>query len=232
MATTVPFSYIEQEIASNGLSYWKITADRKLLALQDDPLQLDESLRLLKSKISEIKGSVQITASTAPSNKRQAGESFKTRNFLINTEETPITGPPMNTASSYHTPKYESLQHEILNLEREKLALKYALEREQDKFIELERKYNELLSETEDAEENPIAGMISPKAIETILISLFTNNMAAQAPAPINGPPADVYAEFKRTEPDADRLLQAILNVIKKDPGTYQTIKNILLTSY
>jgi len=238
MSASVPFSYIAGEMSQNGLNFWSIRQAPKgqLLAIQDENLGIDESINLLATKLSEINGTVKVSAANVNANERQSKNAHKTRTFIIDTTTTPVTGHTMQNNTSYHTAKYENLQHEILNLEREKLQLKYALEHLEDKFKDLEKKYNKLLNETEEAEEEPetIAG-ISPKVIETVLVSWLTNGITPQAPTPpppINGTPIETWNDYQRAEPEAEKVIAAILVVMKKDPGTYSMIKQILLNKY
>lgn len=239
MAASVPFTYIYGEMTGNGLNYWSIRQAPKgqVLAIQDNDLDINESVNLLSDKLREISGAVKVSASNVNAEgRRTSSGAHTTRTFLIDTTITPVTGPPMQQTTAYHTPKYENLQHEILNLEREKLQLKYALENLEDKYNDLEKRYNKLLSETEEAENEPetIAG-ISPKVIETVLVSWLTNGMTPQAqtaPPPINGTPIETWNDYQRAEPEAEKVIAAILVVMRKDPGTYSMIKQILLNKY
>lgn len=235
MPVNVPFSYIAREIQDNDLKYWDIKDDKKLIARNDTDLMTSESINLLSEKLAAINGTVKVMASTSPSANRSGGaEAHKTRTFYIDTTSTPITKEP-EMMTNYHNPNFEKLQHEILNLEREKLALKYAVERWEDKYNDLENRYNELKKELEETEtdENGIAGF-SPKLIETVLMTYLTNGLTPQTPAPappINGTP-ETWEAYQRIEPEADKIITAIIQVKKTDPGTYAMIKKMLLTNY
>lgn len=238
MTATVPFSYIAAEIERNGLNYWLIRQAPKgqVLAIQDDPINTEESLNLLTERLKEITGAVKVSASDVnAADRRLIGiKKHTTRTFIIDTTQTPVTGYNMQKETTYHTPKYENLQHEILTLEREKLQFKYALEHLEDKYNALEKKYNALLADNETEGDETIAG-ISPKVIETVLINWLTNGITPNTPTPappINGTPIESWNEYQKVEPDAEKVIIAILNVIKKDPGTYQMIKKTLLSNY
>lgn len=234
---TVSIPYALGEIEENNLLFWSIKDNRALLSEYDnDGGNISTSLATLKNKLAAIgNGIVTVTASGIAKKDRKGAETRKIRTFTINLDREKINalpGPMQSSASPYHSEKFEALQHELLNKEMEILRLKFALEKAEDERDTFRKKYEELEKES-DQEEETIGGF-SPKMLENVLISSLTSMFtpAATNPAPpINGIPEDVET-WKAADADAARVISAILVVMKKEPETYKTIKNLLLASY
>jgi hypothetical protein len=229
---TVSISYAVNEIQDNGLNFWTVKDKNALLAEQDENISAEDSAELLRSKLEAIgNGTVNVTASGKPRKDRKGAETFRTRQFIINLDRERPVGAAAVTA--YHTPQYEKLQHEILDLERKNLQLKYALEHAEDRIADLEKEIKELENSEGEEEEETIAGL-KVSDLGKLLMGYLTAPQPGATQAPINGLP-DSSAELQKfysREKQAAEIIAAINRVMDKDPGTYGFIKNTLLSNY
>jgi hypothetical protein len=229
---TVSISYAVNEIQDNGLNFWTVKDKNALLAEQDENISAEDSAELLRSKLEAIgNGTVNVTASGKPRKDRKGAETFRTRQFIINLDRERPVGAAAVT--SYHTPQYEKLQHEILDLERKNLQLKYALEHAEDRIADLEKEIKELENSEGEEEEETIAGL-KFSDLGKLLMGYLTAPQPGATQPPINGLP-DSSAELQKfysREKQAAEIIAAINRVMDKDPGTYGFIKNTLLSNY
>lgn len=229
----VNIKYVLAEILDNNLICWSIKDNKALLAEQDS-LAFDaaESAKLLENKLAAIgNGIVTVTASGKPKKDRAGAETRKIRSFTINLDREAAT--TINAGSMHHNgAEIEKMHHMLLDKEREILALKYALEKANDTIDELQKELEE-----EAEEEETIAGL-SPKMIETVLSSTLINIFTPKAAEAtningINGLDDSLpLAQWKAVDPEAEKVIKAILLVIEKDPNTYNFIKSTLLNTY
>lgn len=229
---TVSISYAVNEIQDNGLNFWTVKDKNALLAEQDENISAEDSAELLRSKLEAIgNGTVNVTASGKPRKDRKGAETFRTRQFIINLDRERPVGAAAVTA--YHTPQYEKLQHEILDLERKNLQLKYALEHAEDRIADLEKEIKELENSEGEEDEETIAGL-KVSDLGKLLMGYLTAPQPAATQGPINGLPdsSPELQKFYSREKQAAEIIAAINRVMEKDPGTYGFIKNTLLSNY
>lgn len=157
----VSIKYALKEIADCNLICWSIRDNNSILAEQDDNnIEAAESIEILRDKLEAIgNGKVNVIASAKQKKDRKGAEAYKIRNFSIDLDKE--NKPGQTTA--YHTPQFEKLQHELLNLERENVVLKFKLEAAEDKVSDLEKKLAEVEKEISEGEINGIG------RIETIV---------------------------------------------------------------
>jgi hypothetical protein len=150
----VSIKYALKEIADCNLICWSIRDNNSILAEQDDNnIEAPESIEILRDKLEAIgNGKVNVIASAKQKKDRKGAEAYKIRNFSIDLDKE--KKPEMSTA--YHSPQYEKLQHELLNLERENVVLKFKLEAAEDKVNDLEKKLAEIEKEESEGEINGI----------------------------------------------------------------------------
>lgn len=237
----LPLTFVLNEITVSNLKYWRIKSGSNLIGSQVDDIPTEQSLEILKTKLSEIgSGAVTITASPASPEQTNGSKYAKSwRKF-----ETEIK--PMNT-TSYHTPQYENLQHELLKRQNEyfdlfkkNLELQTKLERAEDRIIELTEKCKGLEDELNEADNeqningvvDKISGIMDKAApfivLGQTLIQSFNNK--PQQPQAINGLPADeLWKQFCAIEPDAGKLVEAVMKLKNNDPGQYNLVKSMLI---
>jgi len=150
----VSIKYALKEIADCNLICWSIRDNNSILAEQDDNnIEAAESIEILRDKLEAIgNGKVNVIASAKQKKDRKGAEAYKIRNFSIDLDKE--NKPGQTTA--YHTPQFEKLQHELLNLERENVVLKFKLEAAEDKVSDLEKKLAEVEKEESEGEINGI----------------------------------------------------------------------------
>jgi hypothetical protein len=150
----VSIKYALKEIADCNLICWSIRDNNSILAEQDDNnIEAPESIEILRDKLEAIgNGKVNVIASAKQKKDRKGAEAYKIRNFSIDLDKE--KKPEMSTA--YHSPQFEKLQHELLNLERENVVLKFKLEAAEDKVNDLEKKLAEVEKEESEGQINGI----------------------------------------------------------------------------
>lgn len=231
---TQPLDFVIDEMRERGLVYWQLkraSADKKPLCEQDNAIGIDQSLTKLERKLKSLGGGI-YTLLASPYHKVEGRKNMsEQRIFQIELTNSKAVAAPNPMA--YHTPAFETLQHQLLDLERGKLRAEIKAEILEDRLAAAHKRIAELeqeISETEEEEES-IGGF----KMSQLLTLLLNQNQAAPAPVNspnINGPEPElinVFQAWHRLDPDAPAIARRCIEIIKTDPKQYNFYKAALI---
>lgn len=215
----VTVSYLLAEMKENNLNCWNIKDNKNLLAeVDDDTIDTAASAAILQNKLSLLAGSgiVTVTLSKSVKKNRVGKEAFKVRTYTINTGEKELNKMDISGINS----ELKSLREENAKLKEQLISQTY-----EQKLKDLEKKIEGLENKPDD--DDPIGRVVD------LVIPILSNMLVNPAPAPapnINGIEEDtVLDEWLKLDPEAIKVMKAIVNLAKNKPSQYQTYKPILL---